>query len=204
VDNVQLTCAASGGTGSYTYTWATSDGATGSGTPFFHRFGAAGSYTATCTATDTGTSLPGQSPPATIVVGLPPGTGGPYPLFTLAPCRVVDTRGPAGPHGAPAIQPAGSADRSFNVTSAGCAIPADARAISVNVTATNVKATGTASLYRGDGARNGTSTASLIAGKTRANNAILQLALDGSGTIKVQNTSGGTFDLIVDVNGYFR
>jgi hypothetical protein len=69
---------------------------------------------------------------------------------------------------------------------------------------TNVTTSGVVSVYRGDGARTGTNTASLVQGKTRANNAIVQLALDGSGTIKVQNTSPGTFDLIIDVNGYFR
>ena len=85
-----------------------------------------------------------------------------------------------------------------------CGIPSDAKALSVNVTVTNVTAPGSASIYRGDGTQNGTSTASLVAGRTRANNAMLQLAMDGSGTVKVQNTSAGTFDLIIDVNGYFR
>jgi type 1 fimbria pilin len=117
---------------------------------------------------------------------------------------VLDTRNAAGPLGGPAIQPAGTADRSFNVAASSCGIPADAKSISVNVTATNVTASGAVSIYRGDSARTGTNTGVLLVGKTRANNAILQLALDGSGTVKVQNTSAGTFDLILDVNGYFR
>jgi hypothetical protein len=74
----------------------------------------------------------------------------------------------------------------------------------VNVTVTNVAASGFASLYRGDGAPGAASTASLVPGRTRANNALVQLALDGSGTIKVHNASPGAFDLIVDVSGYFR
>jgi hypothetical protein len=204
VDNVRLTCTAGGGSGSYTIAWSVSDGAAASGSPFFHVFGAAGSYTATCAATDTVTGLTGTSAPVTVVVGLPPGSGGPYPLFTLSPCRVLDTRSAAGPLGAPVIQPAGTPDRTFNVTASSCGIPADAKSISVNVTATNVTAPGSVSIYRGDGARTGTNTGSLVAGRTRANGAILQLALDGSGTIKVQNTSAGPFDLILDVNGYFR
>jgi hypothetical protein len=117
---------------------------------------------------------------------------------------VLDTRNAAGPLGGPAIQPAGASDRSFNVAASSCGIPTDARAISVNVTATNVTASGAVSIYRGDGARTGTNTGILVAGRTRANNAVLQIALDGSGTIKVQNISAGTFDLILDVNGYFR
>jgi hypothetical protein len=43
-----------------------------------------------------------------------------------------------------------------------------------------------------------------VAGRTRSNNAMLQLALDGSGTIRIQNTSAGLTDLIIDVNGFFR
>ena len=74
----------------------------------------------------------------------------------------------------------------------------------MNVTVTNVLAPGVVSIYRGDGQPTGTNTVALVAGRTRANNAFLQLALDGSGTIKVQNTSSSTTDLIIDVNGYFR
>ena len=134
---------------------------------------------------------------------LPPGSEGPYSLFMLNPCRVLDTRNPVGPLGGPAIQPAGTPDRTLAVGSF-CGIPFDAKAISANVTVTNVLALGVVSIYRGDGQPTGTNTVALAAGRTRANNAILQLALDGSGTIKVQNTSSGTLDLIIDVNGYFR
>jgi hypothetical protein len=139
----------------------------------------------------------------TVNATLPPGAGGPYSLAVLSPCRILDTRNAAGPLGGPAIQPAGYADRSFHAAGA-CGIPSDAKVISVNVTVTNVTASGALLLYRGDGAPTGASTGSLLPGKTRANNAFVQLAMDGSGTIKVQNTSAGTFDLIVDVNGYFR
>jgi hypothetical protein len=125
---------------------------------------------------------------------------GPYSFYAITPCRLFDTRTVAG---SPAIQASGTADRSFIVAST-CGVPADARSISANVTVTNVSAGGTLSIYRGDGQETGTTTVALNAGVTRANNAMLQLALDGSGTIKVQNTSTGTADLIVDVNGYFR
>ncbi|MGA7990867.1 MAG: PKD domain-containing protein [Thermoanaerobaculia bacterium] len=202
VNSVQLTCSATGGTGGYSYAWSLSDGATGSGSTIYHVFGATGSYGATCTVTDTGTGLAGQSS-VTVNVTLPPGSGGPYSLFVLSPCRVLDTRNPAGALGGPAIQPSGAANRVFAVASS-CAIPSDAKAISANVTVTNVSASGVVSIYRGNGQPTGTSTVPLVVGRTRANNAMLQLASDGSGTIKVQNTSAGTLDLIVDVNGYFR
>ena len=198
--NVAFSCTGSGGTGGYSYTWLFSDSATAAGPSVSHSFSAGGSGTGTCIVTDS--SLATASAQATVTV-LAPGSGGPYSFSVLNPCRLLDTRNPAGPFGSPAIQPVGSPDRSFAVTSF-CGIPADAKAISVNATTTNVTGAGVLLLYRGDGQPTGASTASLVAGKTRANNAIVQLALDGSGTIKVQNTSAGTFDLIIDVNGYFR
>lgn len=56
----------------------------------------------------------------------------------------------------------------------------------------------------GDGALSGTSTINFAARQTRANNAVLQLATDGSGTIKVDNTAPGPVHLVLDVNGYFE
>jgi hypothetical protein len=85
-----------------------------------------------------------------------------------------------------------------------CGIPSDARSISINVTVTNVSAQGSVLLYRGDGQPPTASTSSLGVGRTRGNNAMVHLALDGTGTIKVQNGSTGTFDLIVDATGYYR
>lgn len=63
---------------------------------------------------------------------------------------------------------------------------------------------GALAIYRGDGALSGTSSISFNAGKTRANNAILQLALDGSGTVKVNNSAAGAVHIVLDVNGYFQ
>jgi len=43
-----------------------------------------------------------------------------------------------------------------------------------------------------------------VAGLTRANNAIVTLANDGSGTVDVFNGSRGTVHVVIDVNGYFE
>ena len=77
-------------------------------------------------------------------------------------------------------------------------------ALSVNVTVTNPLGRGYLSLYRGDGSLTGVYSISFSAGQTRANNAMLQLALDGSASFRVDNASPGTVDFILDVNGYFR
>src|SRR5512135_2345084 len=124
-------------------------------------------------------------------------------FYSLAPCRLIDTRNPTGPLGGPALLPAPSPDRPF-ATAGVCGIPSDAQAVSLNVTVTNVQAGGTLLLYRGDGAPSLASSINFRPGVTRANNGLTQLALDGSGTFRVQNASAGTVDLVVDVNGYFR
>ncbi len=92
--------------------------------------------------------------------------------------------------------------RLFTVTSA-CGIPASAVSISVNVTVV-AGASGTFSLYPGNGVDPGTSTLNFTAGQVRANNAVLLLSTDGSGAITVLNRSVGSNHFILDVNGYFR
>jgi hypothetical protein len=126
----------------------------------------------------------------------PPATG----FYTLTPCRVIDTRNPNGPLGGPALGP--SAQRTFDVTGP-CGIPNGAQALSVNVTVTGPSAPGSLTFYPGNAFPLGTSTINFWTGATRANNAILKLATDGSGTIGVQNAANGATHVIVDVNGYF-
>jgi hypothetical protein len=59
-------------------------------------------------------------------------------------------------------------------------------------------------MYPGNGLNPGTSNLNFSAGQTRANNAVLFLATDGSGGINVLNSSLATNHFILDVNGYFR
>jgi hypothetical protein len=121
--------------------------------------------------------------------------------FTLTPCRLVDTRNPNGPRGGPAI--GASARRDFPLTGV-CGVPASAKAISVNLTVTGPAATGNVKLFPGDGIPPLASSLNFSAGQTRANNAIVLLAIDGSGVLSIQNGSTGTLHFILDVNGYFR
>ncbi len=125
----------------------------------------------------------------------------PLDFYTLAPCRLVDTRNPVGPSGGPALQP--FAQRIFALTGP-CGVPAGAKALSVNLTVTQPGAGGHLVLFPADVETPLTSSINFAAGQTRANNAVLRLSFDGSGGIKVQNGSGGTVDFILDVNGYFQ
>jgi hypothetical protein len=119
------------------------------------------------------------------------------------PCRVLDTRNAAGPLGGPALSGSG-ARRTFNVVAASCGIPSSAKSISVNLTVTQGAAAGSLTAYAGNSVPNGTSSISFAAGANRANNAIVCLSTDGTGSIGVENDAAGTVHLILDVNGYFQ
>ena len=124
-------------------------------------------------------------------------TKGPLSFYTLAPCRVVDTRSTQGPG---ALPPNGS--RVVPVAGV-CGVPAVAGAVSANVTILG-SGPGWVSLYPGDGGNPGTRNVSFSAGQTRAASALLYLATDGSGGVGVANVSSGSNHLILDVNGYFQ
>ena len=121
---------------------------------------------------------------------------------TLTPCRAIDTRRAAGPLGGPSL--GAGATRSFIATGV-CGVPTTARAVSVNVTVTNAGTLGTLIVYPADlPAAPNTLTLAFRAGQTRANNALVGLASDGSGAFKVVSSATGSLDVIVDVNGWFE
>ena len=120
-------------------------------------------------------------------------------FFTLAPCRILDSR-PA----APLV--AGSAPQVFTMTASGCGVPATAKAISANVTVTQPSGRGEVIVYPGNYPRPTSTTISFNAGVTRANNQVLTLASDGTATVaaEVLISPSGTVHFIVDVNGYWE
>jgi hypothetical protein len=121
-------------------------------------------------------------------------------LFTMIPCRVVDTRNPAGPRGGPGL-PAGT-DRTFTIAG-NCGIPASARAVAVNVTVTGATAAGHLRLHPGGTAVPATSSINYSAGQARANNAIMPLSVLGELAV-FSGQASGTAHVILDVYGYFQ
>lgn len=120
--------------------------------------------------------------------------------FTVAPCRVIDTRNPAGPLGAPAL--VAQADRTFTIAGA-CGIPPTAFAVSVNMAVIGSTAAGNLRLHPGGTAVPLISSINYSAGQTRANNAISPL--NALGQLAVFNAqASGTVEFILDVNGYFQ
>jgi S-layer homology domain len=117
------------------------------------------------------------------------------PFFALAPCRLIDTRNTG-------LALAAGATRNF-IVAGQCDIPLSAKAVSINVTATQPLAAGNLVVFPAGIPLPSTSTINYRAGQTRANNAIVQLG--GNGDIQVfANQAAGTVQLILDVNGYFE
>jgi streptogramin lyase len=130
----------------------------------------------------------------------PPATPPPPGFYALTPCRVADTRGPAGPYGSPAL--AAGATRAF-LMAGSCGIPSSAKAVALNVAVTQAThGPGFSTFFAGGTTRPTASTINYGAGQTRANNAIIALGANGEISVFCGQSSG-TVELIIDVSGYF-
>jgi uncharacterized repeat protein (TIGR01451 family) len=110
---------------------------------------------------------PGSANPTAFVVGAA--------YYTVSPCRVLDTRNPAGSYGGPALVP--GADRTFTVGGQ-CGVPAGSPLPLV-------------------------SSINYAAGQTRSNNAVVPLNALGEIAARCTQASGAAH-FILDVNGYFQ
>jgi len=119
---------------------------------------------------------------------------------TTTPCRLIDTRGPAGAWGAPSL--AAGADRTFQVGGK-CGVPATALAVVFNFTITNPTVAGDLRAFAAGSTLPLVSTMNWSAGQTRANNAVVTLGPAGEMTIHVDQGSG-TVDFIADISGWFE
>jgi hypothetical protein len=122
-------------------------------------------------------------------------------FYTLTPCRILDTRDPAGPFGGPALS--AGVVRTFTIPGQ-CSVPASAKSISVNATITQPTAQGHVVLFPGGAAVPTSSTINFRAGQTRANNAIVPLGTSGTLSAVSGQPAGNTVHFILDVNGYFQ
>jgi hypothetical protein len=124
-------------------------------------------------------------------------------FYTIAPCRLIDTRRPVGTYGGPALQ-GGGAQRSFPINGQ-CGVPSGAIAVSVNITVAGPTGRGDLRLFPAGTPTPAASSINFSAGRNRANNAIVALTSAPLGGLTVQcDISGGTTNFIFDVNGYFR
>jgi len=128
-----------------------------------------------------------------------PAPAGPLDFYTLSPCRLLDTRQAYGPAGGPALPV--SIPRVF-VAAGHCGIPANAKALAVNIAVLDPPGSGNVRLFPGDLDSTSTSTINFSMGYTRANNAIVPLAASGSGALSLLS-SVPNVHVVLDVTGYF-
>jgi len=151
-----------------------------------------------------GASVPNWAVPATGPSGSPgmrtqAGATSLVPFIGVTPCRIVDTRGPAGPFGAPSLAP--GSPRNFSLFSGPCpGIPSAVAAYSLNITVTNTQGAGDLRVYPQGGAAPLVSTVNYVLGQTVANAAIVPAGTGGGITV-VADVHGT--NLIIDINGYF-
>jgi PKD repeat protein len=122
-------------------------------------------------------------------------------FYTVVPCRLLDTR-----LSGPVVSGSKLTFAVAGISAFACGIPANAKALSVNITVVSPTGSGFLSVYPGNYPLPTASTINFGAGQTRTNNAILPISSDGSGTLAAQPlvTGAGNVQLIVDVNGYFQ
>ena len=118
----------------------------------------------------------------------------PLAFYTLTPCRAVDTR---------STSPLASGEVRTLPLAASCGIPADAKAVAVNLTILDAAGTGHLTAWPSAAPEPATSVLNFVPGKARANNAILAL---GGGAVDVQAAigGGGSVQMLLDVCGYFQ
>jgi hypothetical protein len=117
-----------------------------------------------------------------------------HSFYTIAPCRVLDTRDGTGALDAGAVREFGVAGK--------CSIPSSARAIAYNVTVTQPTEAGDLRIYP-PGSEPLASVINYGFSQTRANSAITALGPTGGVAVRVDQGSG-TVHVILDVSGYFE
>jgi len=117
--------------------------------------------------------------------------------FTVAPCRIVDTRTSAPlQNGVP---------QDFALHGA-CGIPATAKNVVLNITVVTPTGDGDLTIHASDVPSPGFTTMPFRANVTRALFAVVALSDDAAGEVTVEPTvaGNGSFHLVLDVMGYFE
>jgi hypothetical protein len=192
---------ASGGTGPYTFAVTSGTFPTGltlaadgtiTGTPT-----ATGTFNFTVTATDVNVcagSMAYQVVISAVAV--------PLKYFTISPCRLIDTRRPAGTYGGPALQ-GGGTQRDLPVGGQ-CGVPADASAISINMTVVLPTASGDLRAFPTGTPAPNSSVINFGTGQIRANNGILPIDGTPPASLTIQCDMSGSTQFLLDISGYFK
>jgi hypothetical protein len=115
----------------------------------------------------------------------------------VTPCRIADTRNPAGPFGGPGLPRQTSRD--FAVPNGVCGIPSTAVAYSLNVAVVPSASLGFLTLWPAGQPQPLVATLNSIDGRVKSNAATVPAGLNGAVSVYVTDAT----DVILDINGYF-
>ena len=122
-----------------------------------------------------------------------------FSFFPLTPCRVVDTRNPAGTNGGPAMT---TTTRDFQIRG-NCGIPLTAKAVAINVTAVNASTNSWLTIWPSGTAKPFVSTLNFDQNSGAVANGAIVGVSTNSQDLSVANANG-TCNLIIDVTGYYQ
>jgi hypothetical protein len=134
---------------------------------------------------------------------------GPFNFFSVTPCRIVDTRKPAGVTGGPILTAGAQRNFPISAAAAGCGVPTTATAATLNVTLVGPTAAGFVKIWPFGTTEPIVSTINAAAGEPAiANGAIVPLGADASFQISLKYGTapppGAQAHVIIDVTGYFQ
>ena len=116
----------------------------------------------------------------------------------VTPCRIADTRNPAGPFGGPFLHGQAAA-RAFAIPSSACGIPNTAQAYALNMTVVPHGPLGFLTAFPCGQPQPLASNLNSIDGRVKAVAAILPAGTNGAACFFASNDT----DLVLDINGYF-
>lgn len=127
----------------------------------------------------------------------------PADLFTVAPCRMADTRNPVGPSGGPPLT--ANSSRAFPVAGL-CNVPLTAKAVVIVFAAVSPGDNGDLRLYPAGATPPAASALNFRHAVTRAGNAVIPLGISGEISAFCDMPVGSTAatDFILDVYGFFQ
>ena len=127
-------------------------------------------------------------------------TSSPLQFYTLAPCRIADTRtgnGFTGAFGPPSL--VGGATRNFPIQSSSCDVPATAQAYSLNITVVPQGTLGYLTAWPAGSSVPIAATLNSPNGSIVANAAIVPAGTNGAISLYASSET----DVVIDINGYF-
>ena len=118
-------------------------------------------------------------------------------FYPLTPCRIADTRNPAGPLGGPRL--GAQSRRSFPILESSCGLPLNAQAYSLNFAAVPQGPLGFLTAWPAGQTQPVVASLNALTGTVTANAVVVPAGANGAVDVFTTNAT----DLVIDINGYF-